>query len=106
MGFERICAILQGKQSNYDTDIFAPLLRKVEEISKRSYTNCSNEEKIAFRVIVDHIRAIVFSISDGVIPSNESRGYVIRRIIRRACLYAKKLGIKEAFFVSISFYIS
>ena len=87
MGFERLAMALQGKTSNYDTDIFTPLIRKWESISGSEY---GKDEKIdiAFRVIVDHIRAISFTISDGQLPSNTGAGYVIRRILRRAVRYA------------------
>lgn len=86
MGFERICAVLQGKTSNYDTDIFTPLISEIAEKAGVKYGE--NEEKdIAMRVIADHIRAVAFSIADGASPGNDGRGYVIRRILRRAIRY-------------------
>jgi len=98
MGFERICAILQDKKSNYDTDLFAPLLNKIGELADVSYGD--NEEiDIAMRVIADHIRAVSFSIADGASPGNDGRGYVVRRILRRAIRYGwDKLDLKEPFF--------
>lgn len=86
MGFERICAVLQGKTSNYDTDIFQPVIGKLEELSGRKYGD-NEETDIAMRVIADHIRAVSFAIADGASPSNDGRGYVIRRILRRAVRY-------------------
>ena len=95
MGFERIACILQGKKSNYDTDIFTPLIGEIESLSGRSYGE--EENRVAMRVIADHLRAVVFSIADGVTPSNEGRGYVIRRILRRAYRYGKNIGFKGPF---------
>ncbi|QOR73963.1 alanine--tRNA ligase [Cruoricaptor ignavus] len=99
MGFERLCMALQQKSSNYDTDVFTPLIAKVEEISGRKYEGKMDDEKdIAIRVVVDHIRAVSFAIADGQLPSNSGAGYVIRRILRRAISYAYRfLGMKEAF---------
>ncbi len=99
MGFERLCMALQGKASNYDTDVFTPLIAKVEELSGKKYTGILEDEKdIAIRVVVDHIRAVAFAIADGQLPSNGGAGYVIRRILRRGISYAYRfLGIKEAF---------
>ena len=80
MGFERLCMALQGKSSNYDTDVFTPLIEKVEELSGKKYTGKLDDEKdIAIRVIVDHIRAVSFAIADGQLPSNGGAGYVIRK---------------------------
>lgn len=93
-GLERLVCVLQGKKSNYDTDLFKPLIEILEEKSKKAY---QGENSIAMRVIADHIRTLVFSIADGVIPSNEGRGYVIRRILRRAFRYGKLLGFKKPF---------
>ncbi len=83
MGFERLCMVLQGKKSNYDTDIFRPLIAKIESITDVGYGKAI-ETDIAMRVLVDHLRAIAFSIADGQLPSNTGAGYVIRRILRRA----------------------
>lgn len=87
MGFERLCMVLQGVQSNYDTDVFTPIIKEIEVISNTKY---GNDEKtdIAIRVISDHVRAVAFSIADGQLPSNTGAGYVIRRILRRAIRYS------------------
>lgn len=95
LGLERAVAFLQGKKSNYDTDLFWPIL---EKISKLTGAPIEDPEKLpAFRVIADHIRTLVFAITDGVMPSNEGRGYVLRRLLRRASRYARKLGMHEPF---------
>ena len=86
MGFERLCMVLQDKQSNYDTDVFTPLIREVEIITGKKY-GANEEIDIAIRVISDHVRAVAFSIADGQLPSNTGAGYVIRRILRRAIRY-------------------
>ncbi len=87
MGFERLCMVLQGVQSNYDTDVFTPLIREIETIADKKY---GTDEKVdvAIRVISDHVRAVAFSIADGQLPSNTGAGYVIRRILRRAIRYS------------------
>ncbi len=95
MGFERILRILQGVKSNYDTDLFMPIILETERMSGKSYD--PGPEGTPFRVIADHIRALVFAISDGALPSNEGRGYVLRRILRRAYRFGNKLGFKEPF---------
>lgn len=97
MGFERLCMVLQGVKSNYDTDIFSPIIREIETITNTKYGQ--NEDiDIAIRVIADHVRAVAFSIADGQLPSNTGAGYVIRRILRRAIRYGFTfLGIKEPF---------
>ncbi|MEA1847761.1 alanine--tRNA ligase [Chryseobacterium sp. MHB01] len=99
MGFERLCMALQEKSSNYDTDVFTPLIAKVEELSGKKYTGILEDEKdIAIRVVVDHIRAVSFAIADGQLPSNGGAGYVIRRILRRGISYSYRfLGMKEPF---------
>ena len=86
MGFERLCMVLQGVQSNYDTDVFKPIIREIETITHQKYGK-SEKTDIAIRVIADHIRAVSFSIGDGQLPSNTGAGYVIRRILRRAIRY-------------------
>ncbi len=86
MGFERLCMVLQHKDSNYDTDLFMPIIRAIEQMSGYRYGENSNRD-VAFRVIADHIRAIAFTIADGQLPSNTGAGYVIRRILRRAVRY-------------------
>jgi len=99
MGFERMCAVLQGKASNYDTDVFSPLIREIEKLAEMKYSSSNSSTDIAMRVIADHIRAVSFAIADGASPSNEGRGYVIRRILRRAIRYGwDKLNFKEPFF--------
>lgn len=97
MGFERLCMVLQGKRSNYDTDIFSGMIRRIEELSGHGYHEAGKTE-VAMRVIADHIRAIAFSIADGQLPSNVKAGYVIRRILRRAVRYGYTfLGFEEPF---------
>ncbi len=97
-GLERIAAVLQKKNSNYDTDLFMPVIDCVSDITGHKYTSrLNNRTDNAFRVISDHIRAIVFAITDGATPSNEGRGYVIRRILRRASRFASVLGMHEPF---------
>jgi alanyl-tRNA synthetase len=101
MGFERLTMALQGKQSNYDTDIFQPVIGKLAEITGIKY-GAANESDIAMRVIADHIRAIAFSIADGQLPSNTGAGYVIRRILRRAVRYGFNfLNLKEPFMTGL-----
>ena len=99
MGFERLAMVLQGKQSNYDSDVFTPLIDKVVELSRVEYTSEEKKETdIAIRVIADHVRAVSFAIADGQMPSNNGAGYVIRRILRRAVRYGySKLNISEPF---------
>ncbi|MEG0929373.1 alanine--tRNA ligase [Algoriella sp.] len=97
MGFERLAMVLQGKTSNYDTDVFQPTIQKLEEISGVKY-GAAEKTDIAIRVIVDHLRAVAFAIADGQLPSNTGAGYVIRRILRRAISYGYRfLGLKEPF---------
>ena len=97
MGFERLCMIMQGKKSNYETDVFSGLIGKVEAFSGHKYAEGGNVE-VAMRVIADHVRAIAFSIADGQLPSNVKAGYVIRRILRRAVRYGYTfLGFSEPF---------
>ncbi len=95
MGFERITSILQGVDSNYKTDLFTPLLATISDMTDTAYFD--DERGLPHRVIADHVRCLTFAIGDGVMPSNEGRGYVIRRILRRAVLYGKKLQMNEAF---------
>ncbi|WP_018127670.1 alanine--tRNA ligase [Balneola vulgaris] len=101
MGFERVCAVLQGKTSNYDSDVFTPLLDQISEMAGLTYGQ-DEEKDIAMRVIADHIRAVAFSIADGASPGNDGRGYVIRRILRRAIRYGwDKLNFKQPFFYQL-----
>jgi alanyl-tRNA synthetase len=94
-GLERITAILQGKNNNFDTDLFLPIVRKIEEISGSTYRGNMAVEDAPFRVIADHARAATMLMADGVLPSNEGRGYVLRRIIRRALRYARRLEVQQ-----------
>jgi alanyl-tRNA synthetase len=93
-GFERLCAVLQHKASNYDTDVFQPLIQAVARISGVPYQEATGTPH---RVIADHVRALAFAVADGAIPSNEGRGYVLRRILRRAARYGRELGLHEPF---------
>ena len=97
MGFERLCMVLQGKQSNYDTDIFTPIIGEISKLSGIPY-GASPKSDIAMRVIADHLRAVAFAIADGQLPSNVKAGYVIRRILRRAVRYAYSfLNVRDPF---------
>ena len=97
MGFERLCMVLQGKNSNYDTDVFTPLIREIETLTKFTYGKSENTNR-AIRVIADHLRTVYFAIADGQLPSNNGAGYVIRRILRRAIRYGFTfLNKKEPF---------
>ena len=97
-GFERIVAVLQNKNSNYDTDLFEPIMNHIGNLADKKYTaQLENETDNAFRVISDHVRTLVFSIADGALPSNESRGYVLRRILRRAIRFGLLLDMHEPF---------
>ena len=97
MGLERITAVKQGVLSNYDTDLFAPLLEAIGGLSGRTYGGTMAPADVSMRVVADHVRAATFLIADGVVPSNEWRGYVLRKIMRRAMRHGKKLGIADAF---------
>ena len=104
MGFERMCAVLQDKASNYDTDVFQPVIRSISSICGKTYDgrmtglpHTQAETDTALRVVADHIRTLTFAIGDGALPSNEGRGYVLRRILRRAARFGHNLGIHEPF---------
>ena len=99
MGFERVCAILQGVRSSYDTDLFQPLIAAIGDITGKSYIG---QNKIAMQVVSDHIRALTFAIAEGVLPSNEGRGYVLRRILRRAARFGRNLGMHEPFIYKLT----
>jgi alanyl-tRNA synthetase len=101
MGLERITSVLQGKLSNYDTDLFQPLLAAAAERSGRRYGD-DPETDFSLRVIADHARAFCFLVADGVVPANDKRGYVLRRLLRRAIRHARKLGIEEPFLHEIT----
>jgi len=96
MGLERVAAVLQGKFNNYDTDLFQPIIHKLEELSGRKYL-ADQADTTAMRVIADHARATTFLVADGVLPSNEGRGYVLRRVMRRAIRYGRNLGMAKPF---------
>ncbi|QFF99521.1 alanine--tRNA ligase [Psychrobacillus glaciei] len=96
MGLERMACVVQNVPTNFDTDLFIPIIRQTEEISGKSY-NTTVEYDIAFKVIADHIRTVAFAIGDGALPSNEGRGYVLRRLLRRAVRFAKQLGVDKPF---------
>ncbi len=97
MGLERLCAIMQDKESVFETDLFMPIIQKTEELTGKTYEEQSPELKAAFRVLADHVRSATMIISDGCAPSNEGRGYVLRKIIRRAALFAQKLTNENIF---------
>lgn len=100
MGLERLSAVKQNVLSNYDTDIFKPIIKEIEKISKKKYGNLE-EDDISIRAISDHVRAITFLIADGVLPSNEGRGYVLRRILRRAARHGRFISIKKSFLFNL-----
>ena len=95
MGFERMLSILQGVESNYETDVFRPLMDHIGELSQHPYTE--GDTAMAYRVLADHVRALAFAIADGALPSNEGRGYVLRRILRRAARFGRNLGLSDPF---------
>ena len=105
MGFERVCAVLQNKNSNYDTDVFTPIIQAVSKLTNQPYDgnpqsaidNRQSEIDTSMRVIADHIRTLTFAIGDGAAPGNEGRGYVLRRILRRASRFGRNLGMHEPF---------
>ncbi|MCO7175633.1 alanine--tRNA ligase [Sporolactobacillus kofuensis] len=95
MGLERMVSVIQNAETNFDTDLFLPIIHKIEELSGAKYKN--GEKNTAFKVIADHARTVTFAIADGALPSNEGRGYVLRRLIRRAVRYAMDLGLNKPF---------
>ena len=100
MGLERIVSVLQETPTNFETDLFMPLIEKVEEISGIEYET-AGELRQSFKVIADHVRAVTFAIADGALPSNEGRGYVLRRLIRRSIMHGRKLGINKPFLTKL-----
>jgi alanyl-tRNA synthetase len=102
MGLERIAAVVQGVLSNYDTDLFTTLLDRIGQRTGKTYSGTSSDDDIALRVIADHVRASTFLIADGVMPANEGRGYVLRKIMRRAMRHGKRLGVNEPFLYELS----
>src|SRR5947209_6619368 len=101
MGFERVCAVLQNKLSNYDTDVFSPYIKWLEDKTQRVYGH-NDESDIAMRVIADHVRTLSCAIADGALPGNEGRGYVLRRVLRRAARYGRKLDFGEPFICELT----
>lgn len=99
MGFERICSILQGVKTNYDTDLFLPIIGTISELTKQPY---NEENQVPMRVIADHVRTLAFTVADGALPSNEGRGYVLRRILRRASRFGRKLDMQEPFIYKLT----
>ncbi|SUB60031.1 Alanine--tRNA ligase [Pediococcus pentosaceus] len=97
MGLERVVSVFQDAPTNFETDLFLPIIHEVEKLSGKKYGE-NKESDISFKVIADHARAITFAIGDGAIPSNEGRGYVIRRLLRRAVMHGKQLGVNEPSF--------
>src|SRR3990167_8224210 len=100
MGLERLAAIIQGKKSNYESDLFAPIINFIEEVSGKGCGELETND-ISIKTIADHSRAVAFLITDGILPGNEGRGYVLRRILRRASRYGKLLGINEPFLYKV-----
>ncbi len=94
MGFERMCSLLQGAENNYETDVFQPLIGRIAELTGKEY---GGEHRVPMQVIADHVRALSFTMADGAMPSNEGRGYVLRRILRRAARYARQLDQHDPF---------
>lgn len=94
-GLERLAAVMQGAKTNFETDLFMPIIREVEKLSGKTYD--PDRDNMSFKVVADHIRALSFAIGDGALPGNEGRGYVLRRLLRRAVMHGRKLGIKETF---------
>src|SRR5688572_13120282 len=102
MGLERVTAVLQGKLSNYDTDLFTPLLRAIGERTGNIHRGTMDPKDVSMRVVADHMRAMAFLIADGVVPSNEKRGYVLRKIMRRAMRHGKRLGATDPILHSLA----
>ena len=101
MGLERIVSVLQDVPTNFDTDLFIPIIREIEKLSGAKY-GVSKEQDVAFKVIADHIRTVAFAIADGALPSNEGRGYILRRLLRRAVRFAKVLGLNSSFMYKLT----
>jgi|UniRef100_A0A7C3SHT8 alanyl-tRNA synthetase len=101
MGLERLCAVVQGVKSNFDTDLLRPIIARIEDLAEEAYGGPDRLKNVAFRVIADHSRATSFLIADGVFPSNEGRGYVLRRIIRRALRFGRLLNLKNPFLPTV-----
>jgi alanyl-tRNA synthetase len=100
-GLERVAAVVQGKRSNYDTDLFQNIIRAIEGIAGKRYASASADDQVSMRVIADHARATTFLVGDGVLPANDGRGYVLRRIMRRAIRHGKRLGLERPFLADV-----
>ncbi len=96
MGLERLVSVIQDTKTNFETDLFLPIIKETEKLADTTY-NAKEETDVSFKVIADHIRTVTFAVSDGALPSNEGRGYVLRRLLRRAVRYAKQIGIEKPF---------
>ena len=94
-GLERLVAVMQGAKTNFETDLFMPIIREIEKMSGKTYD--PDGDTMSFKVIADHIRSLAFAIGDGALPGNEGRGYVLRRLLRRAVMHGRRLGISDAF---------
>lgn len=101
MGLERITSVIQNTETNFETDLFVPIIKAIEPLTAGHHYGEDAASDTAFKVIADHVRAVTFAIGDGALPSNEGRGYILRRLIRRSVMYAKQLGIKEAFLAKL-----
>jgi alanyl-tRNA synthetase len=97
MGLERLVSVIEGTRTNFETDLFMPIIEKTESLSAGKKYNANDKDDVSFKIIADHARTVTFAIGDGALPSNEGRGYVLRRLIRRAVLNGKKLGIEKDF---------
>ena len=97
MGLERLVAVIQGTPTIFETDLFMPIIKATEKMSAGKRYGVSAQDDVSFKIIADHARTVTFAIGDGALPSNEGRGYVLRRLIRRAVLNGKKLGIDHDF---------
>lgn len=100
MGLERIVSVIQDTPTNFETDLFKPILEKIEEISGKTYGK-AKEVDTAFKVVADHVRTVAFAIGDGALPSNEGRGYVLRRLLRRAGTFFERTGYEPTVHLSV-----
>jgi len=101
MGLERVVSVIQDTPTNFETDLFMPIIKQLESLSDGKKYNDSKETDVSFKVIADHIRAVSFAIGDGALPSNEGRGYIIRRLIRRSVMHGQRLGIQGSFLTKL-----
>lgn len=100
MGLERLASVLQGTETNFETDLFMPIINKISQLSGVAYDR-DPEKQVSFKVIADHMRAVAFAVSDGALPSNEGRGYILRRLIRRSVMHGRRLDIKDPFLADL-----